>query len=356
MDDKIYFIGLIIIGGIGVLIGLSVFSSGFSSGSLAASPMDLFTSAFAAVETDWSSSVGQFLVTFDNFKNSHQEILSPNNPIKIFDFYVDNQSKDKTAWIGTDHGLFLSRDGGLTWDQFTSSNNEISGQSMVFKVLSASSGGGDFFVSVFLDGRGAVYKTQDFFFHLEKVMDFDGEAAYDVYRYGDYIYFAMSTGQVIQFNLISSEAKVVNVLSSPVLKIYHPSNGSYYLLLKNGTLVRGLSLDSKFENVNFPGGWLFSSMPIRNVVFDGGVIYILTKDGVQASYNGGQSFNLLKHIPILKKQVDALGVNGGALYVVSEKNLYISRDGGENWKIINLGNEFRAGQFYFSGGRILLSM
>jgi len=152
MDDKIYFIGLIIIGGIGVLIGLSVFSSGFSSGSLAASPMDLFTSAFAAVETDWSSSVGQFLVTFDNFKNSHQEILSPNNPIKIFDFYVDNQSKDKTAWIGTDHGLFLSRDGGLTWDQFTSSNNEISGQSMVFKVLSASSGGGDFFVSVFLDG------------------------------------------------------------------------------------------------------------------------------------------------------------------------------------------------------------
>jgi len=354
MDDKIYFIGLIIIGGIGVLIGLSVLGGGFSNGSLVASPIDLFTSAFAAVETDWSSSVGQFLITFDDFKNSHQEILSPNNPVKVFD--VDSQSKDNVIWIGTDHGLFLSRDGGLTWDQFISSNNEITGQSMVFKVLSASNNEEDFFVSVFSGGKGAVYKTQDFFFHLEKIMDFDGEAAYDVYHYGDYLYFAMSTGQLIQFNLISSEAKVVNVLSSPVLKIFHPGNGSYYLLLKNGTLVEGLSLDSKFEKVNLPGGWLFSSTPIKNVVFDDGIIYILTKDGVQASYNGGQSFNLLKHIPILKKQIDALGVNNGVLYVVSEKNLYISRDGGDNWKIIGLGNEFRAGQFYFSGGRIFLSM
>lgn len=327
--------------------------SGFGDGSLSANPLDLFASAFAVVETDWSSSVGQFLVTFDNFKNSHQVILDADSQVKIFD--VDSYLKYNVMWAGTDKGLFLSRDGGLTWNRFSSSNNEINDQSMIFKVLPASNNGEDFFISVFTNGTGAVYRTWDYFFNLQKVMDFDGEAAYDIYRSGSNLYFAMSTGQIIRFSLTSGEAKVVNVFSSPVLKIYYPGDGNFYLLLKNGTLLKAPTLDSEFKKLNAPSNWLFSSTPIKNVAFEDGTVYVLTKDGVQASYDSGESFALLKHIPILKRQVDALGINNGILYVVSDRNLYISHDGGENWKIIGLGNDFKAGQFYFSEGRILLS-
>jgi hypothetical protein len=353
MDDKIYFIGLLIVGAIGAFIGLSLIS-GAPSGNIIANPSDLFASAFAAVETDWTSSVGQFLITFDNFGNFHQEMLDENNRVRIFD--VNSYLKYNMFWIGTDSGLFLSRDGGLTWDRFSSSNNEINDQSFVFKVLPASTNGEDFFISVFSNGRGTVYRTWDYFFHLQKLMDFDGEAAYDIYSSGNYLYFAMSTGQIIRYNLANDQTRVVNAFSSPVLKIYYPGDGSFYLLLKDGSLKKGDTLDSKFQKINIPGGWLFGSNPAKNVIFDNGTIYVLTTGGIQASYDGGKTFNLLKHIPILKKQIDAMGVNRGALYVVSGQNLYISYDGGENWKIIEINNQFKASQFYFTGGRILLSM
>ncbi len=354
MDDKIYFIGLLIVGILGAFIGLSLVS-GISSGSLSfSSPSDLFASVFAAVETDWSSNIGQVLITFDNFKNSHQEIIDKNNGTKIFD--VSSYLKNNMFWMGTDHGLFLSRDGGLTWNRFNSSNNEINSQSFVFKVLPASGNGEDFFISVFSNGKGTVYQTWDYFFHLKKLMDFDGEAAYDIYRSGNYLYFGMSTGQVIRYNLLNSQTRVVNAFSSPIIKIYYPGDGNFYLLLKDGSFEKGTSLSSSFSRIKIPGGWFFGSSPAKNVAFGKGVIYILTGGGIQASYDGGETFSLLKHIPILKKQIDAIGYNNGALYVASGQNLYLSYDGGGNWNIVELNNQFKVSQFYFSGGRIILSM
>lgn len=353
MDDKIYFIGLLIVGAIGALVGLSLIG-GATSGNIIANPSDIFASVFAAVETDWSSSVGQFLITFDNFGNFHQEILDENNKTRIFD--VNSYLKYNMFWIGTDHGLFLSRDGGLTWNRFSSSNGEINDQSFVFKVLPASGNGEDFFISVFSNGQGTIYQTWDYFFHLKKLMGFDGEAAYDIYRSGNYLYFAMSTGQIIRYNLANGQTRVVNAFSSPVLKIYYPGDGSFYLLLKDGTLEKGDTLASSFHKIGIPRGWLFGSNPAKNVAFDSGTIYVLTAGGIQASYDGGKTFSLLKRIPILKKQIDAMGMSNGALYVASGQNLYISYDGGENWKIIEMNNQFKASQFYFTGGRVLLSM
>ena len=353
MEDNVYFIGLIVVGAIGALIGLSIVGGGFSANSLSANPLDIFSSVFASVQTDWSSSVGQIMISFDNFNNSHQIILDEKSQIKIFD--VASYLKQNMMWIGTDKGLFLSRDGGLTWNRFSSSNGEINPQSMVFKVLPASGNGEDFFISVFSNRKGAGYRTYAYFFNHQEVMDFDQEGAYDIYSSGNYLYFAMSTGQIIRFNLSTNESTVVNAFSSPILKIYRPGDGYFYLLLKNGTILRGGTLSGKFTAINAPGNWLFGSTPVKNVVFDSGSIYILTKDGVQVSYDSGESFALLKHIPILKNQVDAIGLHNGVLYVISVQNLYISKDGGINWKIVPLGNEFKAGQFYFTGGRILLS-
>lgn len=353
MGDTIFVITLIIVGIIGAYIGLSANTSGLPV-NLAVDPSGLFASVFASVETGWTSPIGQFLVTFDNFANTHQEILDEKTPLKVFD--VESYLPYNMFWAGTDHGLFLSRDGGLTWDRFTSSNNEIDPNSTIFKVLPASGNGEDFFISVFSNGKGTVYRTWDYFFHLQKLMDFDNEAAYDIYRSGSNLYFAMSTGQIIRFDLLNGKSRVVNAFSSPVLKIRYSSDGNFYVLLRNGNLERGATLDSEFKEVNVPGNWLFGNTPVKNVAFDGSTVYILTNNGVQVSYDSGQKFELLKHIPILTKQVDALGAHNGILYVFSGHKLYISDDGGENWKIIQSDNQFQAFQFFFTGGRIIVSM
>lgn len=354
MDDNLYFIGLVFIAGFLVIFGISMVSGSLGN-ALAGGGSGFFASAFAAVETNWTSSVGQFLITFDNFKNSHQAVLDEGAPVKVFD--VSGLSQKNVMWSGTDHGLFLSRDGGLTWNRFTSSNNEINSSSLVFKILPASNNSEDFFISVFSNGQGAVYRTYDYFFNLEKLMDFDGEGAYDIYRAGNYLYFAMSTGQIIRYNTITAESRVVNVFSSPVIKIYYPGDGYFYVLLKDGTLTRANTLADKFQKISIPGGgWLFGSNPTKNVVFDSGSMYILTGNGAYASYDSGKTFSLLKRIPIIKNSVDALGVNNGVLYIVSQNKLYISHDGGENWSITQLNNQFKAFQFYFVGQRAIISM
>jgi hypothetical protein len=353
MEDTLYFIGLILIGAILVGFGLPI----VSGGDLTANPSQFFGllgSAFAAVDVDWSPNIGQFLITFDDFKNSHKEVLDSSFKLKIFD--VNGQLERNIIWAGTDHGLFLSQDGGLTWNRFVSSNNEINQNSLVFKIIPASKTGWDYFVSVFSEGKGVVYETNDSFFDLKKLIDFDGEAAYDIYYQGKYLYFAMSTGQIIRYNLANQESRVVNVFKSPVVKIYYPKDGYFYVLLKNGKLAKSTSLDGEFRTVSIPGSWLFGSTPVRNVVFDLGDIYILTQKGVYVSYNGGETFILLKHIPLTKNQIDALGVYRGTIYIVSGKRLYVSKDGGENWTIVYLNNEFKPFQFYFLGSRTILSM
>lgn len=345
------FLVLIIVAVVGIFFGLSGNNSalGISNGN------GLFASVFAAAETNWSDGVGQFLVSYDDFKNIHKAVLNKNNDIKVFD--IDGYPKENLMYASTDQGLFISRDGGLTWNSFTSSNYEINASSIIFKILPASSNGEDYFISVFSGGRGVVYRTYDYFFHLEKLIDFDNEAVYDMYQQGNSLYLAVSNGQIIHLNLKNGQSRVVNVFSSPVLKIYKPNGLGFYLLFKSGNIGKSQSLEGKFEKINLPGGGFFSSPKVSLLQFDSnGIMYVLNEEGIFKSLDGGGNYSLMKEIPIQKKTIDAMGLNNGKIYVVSDKKMFTSSDGGKNWKIDDLGNSFKISSFYFVNQRIIMSM
>ncbi|KKS83096.1 MAG: hypothetical protein UV58_C0001G0023 [Candidatus Wolfebacteria bacterium GW2011_GWC1_43_10] len=349
--DKVIVFFLIIVAVVGIYLGLT---TGGQSLGLLGDSSPLFASASAMVETDWTESVGEFLISFDNFKNFHRAILEPNLSIKVFD--MDGVFPGNLIYAATDRGLFLSRDGGLTWDHFISSNNEINSGSIVFRVIPASASGEDYFISVFKDNRGVVYRTYDYFFHLEKLMDFDDEAAYDLYRSGNYLYLAISNGQLIRFNLETKEAKVVNAFSSPVVKIYRSINGYFFLLFKSGTVARSADLEGEFKKINLPGGTLFSSPGAKRLDLDQvGNLYLLNRDGLFVSHDDGKSFVPFKHLPVQEKKLDAFAAYGRKIYVVVKNKIYTSSDGGENWKIDDLPNQFQVSSFYFAGERVILS-
>lgn len=315
----------------------------------------LFASALAAVETDWSSSVGQFLISFDHFKNIHRVVIDNSAPLKVFD--VDGNLAENQMYASTDRGLFLSRDGGLTWDRFTSSNNEISASSMVFKVLPASGNGEDYFISVFDGAKGYVYRTWDYFFHLESLVSFDNEAAYDMYRSGNSLYIAVSNGQLIHYNLATKESRVVNVLSSPIIAIKQSPTGTFFLLLKSGSVMHGTHLEKPFKKLAAPGGGFLFASKVNAIHIDGnGDIYTLNSQGIWVSSNSGTSYTLLKHIPIQKTRIDAFAVYRGTIYAISGTKMYRSADGGINWTITELDNSMRINHFFFIGGRAVLSM
>ena len=62
--DKVIVFFLIIVAVVGIYLGLT---TGGQSLGLLGDSSPLFASASAMVETDWTESVGEFLISFDNF-------------------------------------------------------------------------------------------------------------------------------------------------------------------------------------------------------------------------------------------------------------------------------------------------
>lgn len=347
--EKFTFFLLVLMGLLGVFWGLGGFNQ------LTPLPSSgLFASALAMVETDWNSGWGNFLISFDNFNNFHQVTLEKEEAVKVFDVW--GKDKSNLIYLATDKGIFFSQDGGLTWNRFVSSNNEINEHSVVFRILPASQNEEDYFVSVYDGQKGKIYRTYDYFFNLEKLVDFDKEAVYDFYRWGDYLYLALSNGQLIRFNLKTQEAKLVNSFASPILRIFRSPNGYFYLLFKSGNLGRGVNLEKEFQKIELPSGnFLFAQGGVKKMALDEwGTLYLLSKDGLYLSFDDGLSFKLLKSLP-LKGTIDAFGVKEGKIYVVVKNKLYISQDGGNNWKIKEIAGDFPIRSLFFVNQRVILS-
>lgn len=362
MGEKLSYIFLFIvaIGGLFLLL-----SGGIGAVTLPGGTGDsLFASAFAMVETNFAPTIkeGEFLISFDNFKNVYTTILDKSQATKIFD--VDGASPQNTFYVATDHGLFLSNDGALTFNRFVTSNNEINANSIVYRVVPFSNTGKDFFISVYNNGVGTVYSTNDYFFHLSKVVDFGGEAAYDMAVSGNTLYIALSNGQLIHYNRSNQEMRVVETFSSPVVKIQQGPDGTLYLMLKSGDVKTARSLEGPFAGLHTPsdGGFLsflfpFLSSPVAHLDFDAaGRLYVLNNQGVWKSVDQGAHWELLTTIPIQTKNIDTIAVHNGIVYVVSGSRMYVSRDFGRNWKIQDLQNQFKVSNIFFVRDRIIMGM
>jgi len=354
MDDKIIFAAFLIVAVIGVFIGLST-SVGVGVVSFGENGNGLFASAFAAVSTDLSSTVGQFLISFDDFENIHQVVLDQAVPVKVFD--IASHLPTNRMYAGTDRGLFMSRDGGLTWNRLKTYANEISQDALVFRLVPLSSNGNEYLLSVFQNNVGTVYITRDAFFTLEKIVDFDDEAPYDMRLIENRLYLAMSNGQLTLYDIARDHARVVNTFKEPIVRIDTPSDGYVYLLLKNGSLLKGQSLLSDFRAVKVPGGSFFRSALVKNLEWDNvGTLYVHTQNGMLRSSDSGATFETIKSIPMVEDRIDAIAVHENVIYVISEQRMFTSFDGAKNWKIKDIYNQFPVAHLYFIGERAVLSL
>jgi len=371
MDSPIIYIMLFIIALGGIAVGIaSVSGATLPSFSMPSLDGGLFASAYAAVETTFGSKVnqGSFLISFDNFSNIFSTTLDNKTSVSVFDvdgfFPVDGTAQ--RIYMSTDRGLFLSNDGGLTFNRFTTSNNEIAADSIVYKVLPASSNGEDYFIAVYTNGKGTLYRTYDYFFHLEKLIDFDKESVYDMSFTGNSLYFSLSTGQLIHYTLSNNEMRVVTTFSSPIVRIMKAPSGVFYLLSKSGTVYYASTLEGnqgKFKTLKGPSsGFLsfffpFLSSSVKSLDFDGaGALYALNAKGIWRTQDNGSHWKLLSTLPVPKKKISAMGVHNGIVYAASENRAYVSKDFGTNWKVYDLSNPSLISNFFFVNQRIIMGM
>ena len=343
---------------LGASFGMGDFVSSFSSsGGSSRGNVSLLASAASVIEGAPSTQTGRFLISFDTLRNVYPAaVSSQKGSLRVYDVTVNTHTRPDTLYVSTNQGLYYSDSTGLTWRVFASANGELGAGSVVLRVIPAG-GPNAYIVSVFQNETGYVYYTPDAFVTFKQLMSFNGEGAYDLSLYGNVLYAGMSNGQLIQYRMDTGTLRVSETFSSPIVRLYNTGDGFFYVFLKSGTLLQAASPAGEFQKISLKSGW-FSSGSMRSVSFaSSGDIYALGKDGVYRSQNYGVTFELLNKIPLLEKQVDAVGVLGNTVYVMSAGRMYVSADGGDSWKLQDdIPTNFVVSQFYFlGGGRVILS-
>ncbi len=353
MDDTLTFSLLIIIAFIGVFWGISLLNPTGIAGLLPSGSGGTLLASAASAFTGAPAENGTFLISYDTFANVHSATIQSNTPLHVFDVATQTTTQPRTLYLATDHGMVLSFDSGLTWHQFTSSNNEITSDASVLRIVQT--GSTTYLISVFQNGEGVMYQTTDNFFTLTPLLNFKHEAAYDMVPTASYLYVGLSNGQVIQYSWKMHTSEVVYVFKSPVARMVSHNN-EWYILLKSGVLITGESLAGPFSQVIVPGGGLFaSSASVIHMAFDtNGVLYVQTSEGIWRSDDAGKTFVVLKHIPLLSSTINAFEVHGTTVYVFSDGRLFMSTDGGTSWKTQDTATSFTPTRFFFEGDGLVL--
>lgn len=282
-----------------------------------------------------------------------------NRKIEIFDIKTSPVDSE-LIFAGSNYGLFVSRDGGLNWYAFSDIERQITPYSKIYRILFDRSGSG--FISVFQNNKGAVYKSQDKFLSLEKILELDNEAVYDFDIVDSEIYLALSDGRLMLYSLKTKEFQLLATSDSPitnlkVLGAYYPR--LIYLTLKSGGLYLSEDNGRSFKRIesldNYQG---VNKIKMFSVISSNpNLIYVATDYGILWSSDRGRNWAIFKSLPSEEKKVSALAFkyNPGEIYVGSGGKIYKSQDHGLSWKIFNLLSGNRdISVIYINSGKIII--
>lgn len=372
MDDTVNFFILIAIGAISVFFGFSMLFPGTGASSVFGASPSLsanISSVIGSGPAENSSNPDTVLyMSYDNLENIFPVTLkNVSNARATVAVATDNY---QTLFLGTTRGLFASKDGGFNWKQIEIAGVKqsvyapdlISTSTVILDIIpisgkNKSASDGEFFISVFNAGEGALYRTENGFFTVEKITGFQKEAVYAMSVSGNDIYLGMSNGQLLRYNLDKKIFQTLVEFPEPIVEMHHASDGFYYIILKNGGLYRGASPYTKFVRVRIPGGGgLFSSVSLKQFAYDeSGAIYVRTENGIYRSNDSGAQFKFYNEIPLLSKNIDTFFVSDG-IRILSDGRLYVSSYEGVEWKVREVPYPRPVWNAYpVGGGKIILA-
>ncbi len=279
----------------------------------------------------------------DNKENFQKAKIHFNKSIDVFDIKVSSDNPE-LIFAGSNHGLFVSRDSGLNWYNFSDLEQNINSNTTVYKILFVD---GQSYISVFQNNKGIVYKSQDNFFSLEKIFELEDEAVYDFDINGSNLYLGLSNGRLLLYSLEKGEVRVLTTLNSAItnLKVSQHNGGLIYLTLKSGGFWVSKNNGQSFNRIKFLDDYRgankindFSLSSLAN-----NSIYAATDYGLIKSSNSGENWQVFKSLPAEAPKISTLALkdNPGEIFAASNGKIYKSRDYGLNWQIFDPGFENR---------------
>jgi len=294
-------------------------------------------------------------------KNSQKPAVHFNKTIDIFDIKISPENPE-LIFAGTNHGLFVSRDAGLNWYNFSDVEHKIDSSSLVYKILLNNPEKSPVysFISLFKDKRGMVYKSRDKFFSAEKILEIDNEAVYDFDTDGVNLYLGLSDGRLVLYSISKDEVRLLKKFNSPITNLKKiPEKGLIYLTLKSGGFWISQDNGQSFDRLEFLDNYRGANKVSKFIVSQSNqsLIYAATDYGLLRSSNAGETWQIFKSLPVENRKVSALAIqeNPGEIFAASNGKIYKSGDYGLNWRILESNlNDREISAIAVNGDKIII--
>lgn len=272
-----------------------------------------FAAYFGFQSSDQSRPSAVVLISEDSGKVFNKTYWPSNFSSTVYDFEVD--SRDSSfIYAATDRGLFISRDGGNNWYGYSDLEGQLAGAT-IYQIEKAVNNPGRIFVSLFKNGQGGIYETQDRFFTLKKVFDTEEATAYKLISSGNVLYLGLSDGRLISYSLKNSGLSLLAAVGSAITDITLEGS-KIYAATKAKEIWEGSDFGQDFFvrtapllEANFKT--VVAKEPIKFIVPDGqGQIYLAASDKLYRSSNQGKDWQLLLDVPGRQVSSLSLAANG----------------------------------------------
>jgi WD40 repeat protein len=266
-----------------------------------------------------------------DFKES--TIHSVVNGLNIYDIKISPNNR-KLVFAGSNRGLLISRDGGLNWQSFQDKENKINSSAEIHKIIFVSSGRG--FLSVFQNGKGIIYQSEDNLSSLIKILEFDDTIINDFDADGKNIYVGLSDGRLIIYSLENQSFRILMNFGSAINNL-KSENGLIYLSLEDGGFFVGNKDGKDFERMKFLDDYRGAAQ-INDFVIDAEdnslTLYVATDYGLIRSKDAGENWQVFKSLPTENRKVLNVSIGENGIFAVDYDKIYKSKDAGLNWQIL----------------------
>jgi len=329
------FIALIVVwGGLFYLIFFTPLISGTSGNHFLASAL----SSFSRVSDTQQKEVIAIFNKEGNYKKTN---LHFNKSVDILDIEA-SPIDSSLIFAGSNQGLFVSKDSGLNWYNFSDVEHKINSDAKVYKIAFNPNKTTEEFISVFYGNKGTIYKSRDNFFSLEKIFEINNEAVYDFDIDGSNLYLGLSNGRLLLHSLEKNGNRVLTSFNSPIsqLKVFGYT-GLIYLTLKSGGFWVSANFGQSFERMKFLDNYAGANKinHFESSIINNALIYAATDYGLIRSLNSGESWQVFKSLPTEESSISALAFeeNKNEIFAASNGKIYTSFDNGLSWQITDTG-------------------
>ena len=270
-------------------------------------------------------------VSDDNGKTFDKTYWSGNSAPTVYGFEIDGRNSS-LVYAATDQGLFMSRDQGAHWYPYSDLEGQLN-QALVYQIKKAAGQSNQFFVSMFKNGQGGIYQTDDRFFTLRKIFDTKEAAAYKLISLADKLYLGLSDGRLISYSLNDSGFKLIAAVGSPITDITI-KNSQIYLATRAKEIWTGNISGGDFKSLKEEQpsqsahtasllganlSTIVAKKPIKTILPDNqGGIYLAAADKLYRSVNQGKNWQLILDAP--GRQVSSLNLEISGRIIVGTGN------------------------------------